>query len=145
MKCCDVQCSVHTTSGINSLDRQRYAWQVRFIADTEKISQSDLYPVMGSKLAEAGYELPRVWPSTHPEEDAVRAEGELTLTRPEWLQLLLSHPQHLLVTNTVRTLEMIGAFNPQTAPAPALTAVSAVSSNMLTGRGNSAAYHGHQI
>ena len=67
---------------------------------------------MGSKLAEAGYELPRVWPSTHPEEDAVRAEGELTLTRLEWLQLLLSHPQHLLVTNTVRTLEMIGAFNP---------------------------------
>ena len=115
-----MQCSVHTTSGINSLDRQRYALQVRFIADTENISQSNLYPVMGSKLAEAGYDLPQVWPATLPQEDAVRAEGDLTLSRLEWLNLLLSHPQHLLVTNTVRTLETIGAFQPSNSLLPTL-------------------------
>ena len=106
------QCSVHTTSGVNSLDRQRYAWQVRLIADTGDLSQDSKYPSMGDKLDTAGYQLPRLWPSTLPAEDAVRASGHLTLTRTEWLRLLLSHPQHLLVTNIVRTLEMVGAFNP---------------------------------
>ena len=108
------KCTVHTTSGLNSLARQRYAWQVRFINDTGeswRILESSLYPVLGSMLIDRGYWLPQVWPHTLPEEDEVRAGGHLTLTRLEHLGLLLSHPQHLLVTNTVRTLEAIGVFN----------------------------------
>ena len=117
------KCSVHTTSGINSLARQRYAWQIRFVADTGdswRHLESSLYPVMGSSLSDRGYSQPQVWPHTLAEEDEVRAGGHLTLTRLEWLRLLLSHPQHLLVTNTVRTLETIGAFQPSNSLLPTL-------------------------
>ena len=115
-------CSVHTSSGVNSLARQRYAWQVRFIADqgAPVFSQPGLYPVMGSALSDRGYSQPQVWPHTLTEEDEVRAGGHLTLTRLEWLRLLLSHPQHLLVTNTVRTLETLGAFHPSNSLLPTL-------------------------
>ena len=119
------KCSVHTTSGVNSLARQRYAWQVRLITEDSSLregasSQPSLYPVMGSSLADRGYSQPQVWPHTLPEEDEVRAGGHLTLSRLEWLRLLLSHPQHLLVTNTVRTLETIGAFQPSNSLLPTL-------------------------
>ena len=57
------KCSIHTTSGLNSLARQRYAWQVRFIPDTGdswRLLESKLYPVMGSFLTDRGYSLPQV-------------------------------------------------------------------------------------
>ena len=67
------KCSVHTTSGINSLARQRYAWQIRFVADTGdswRHLESSLYPVMGSSLSDRGYSQPQVWPHTECLEDS---------------------------------------------------------------------------
>ena len=55
---------------------------------------------------------PRLWPETLPEEDGVRREGHMTLTRWEWAWLMVSHPRHLVITTLVRAAEDWGIFQP---------------------------------
>ena len=55
---------------------------------------------------------PRLWPETLPEEDGVRREGHMTLTRQEWAWLMVSHPRHLVITTLVRAAEDWGIFQP---------------------------------
>jgi len=113
------KCTVHSASGVNSLGKQRYAWQIRFLTDPQPMVRGlyQPYPEMGDKYDTgtgfiSGVRYPRIFPTTLPEEDRVRGAGHVTLTRMEWLRLMLSYPDHLLVTNFVRTLESLGAFNP---------------------------------
>ena len=113
------KCTVHSASGINSLNRQRYAWQIRFLTDPQKFQRGlyQPYPELGDKFNTGsgfidGVRYPKVFPSTLPEEDIQHSGGHVTLSKMEWLLLMLSYPDHLLVTNFVRTMEYIGAFNP---------------------------------
>ena len=113
------KCTVHSASGLNSLGKQRYAWQIRFLTDPQPMVRGlyQPYPELGDKYDTgtgfiSGVRYPKMYPHTLPEEDSVRAAGHITLSRLEWLQLMLSYPDHLLVTNFVRTMESLGAFNP---------------------------------
>jgi len=113
------KCTVHSASGTNSLGRQRYAWQIRFLTDPQPMVRGmyQPYPEMGDKYETgtgfiSGVRYPKIFPSTLPEEDSVRAAGHITLTRLEWVKLMLSYPDHVLATNFVRTMESLGAFNP---------------------------------
>ena len=98
------KCLVHSSSGVNSLGRRRYAWQARFFTDPQDFHRGmyQSYPEMGTKHGGGvdardqedgevvgqmrGVKYPLLWPSTLEEEDRVRARGHVTLTRWEWLR-----------------------------------------------------------
>ena len=110
------KCMVHTTSGLNTLHKTRYAWQIRFFTE-EKEDKTGLfrpYLAIGDQyIQKVGLKYPKIFPKTLLEEDSIRSKGHVTLERWEYLQLLLSFPEHLFITNFVRTLEDFGLFNPQ--------------------------------
>lgn len=112
------KCLVHSSSGVNTLARRRWAWQVRFLSAPQDFRRGmyQSYPEMGQKHGGGlenegsieGVKYPLLFPETLPEEDAKRAEGHQTLTRGEWMWLMLSYPDHLLATNFVRLTENLG-------------------------------------
>ena len=50
----------------------------------------------------SGAKYPRVWPSTIPEEDRVRAGGHMVLGPGAWLELFMRQPSHLVITTFTR-------------------------------------------
>ena len=64
-------------------------------------------------IAKIGVRYPKIFPEILPEEESVRSAGHIIQTRLEYLQLLLSFPDHLFIAKAVRTLEDLSIFNPQ--------------------------------
>ena len=58
----------------------------------------------------SGAKYPRVWPSTIPEEDAVRAGGHMVLGPGAWLELFMRQPSHLVITTFTRAADTLGLF-----------------------------------
>jgi hypothetical protein len=117
------KCLVHSSSGVNTLGRRRYAWQARFMTSPQvfKRGMYQSYPEMGDKHgggAEVrevgsasriqGVKYPLLFPATLELEDRERAAGHVFLTKLEWLRLMISYPDHLLSTNFVRVTERLG-------------------------------------
>ena len=115
------KCTVHTSSGVNTRRLKRHAWQIRFFTDSQLFVRglNKAYPGMGTKFTNLsdphirGPKYPLLAPATLQQEDVVRNEGHMTLTRLEWAQLMLSHPRHLFVTSIVRYADTLGLFAPQ--------------------------------
>ena len=72
------KCSVHTSSGDNSVRASRQAWQIRFFSEPQMFVRGldKAYPGMGLKYVDpsqaeiTGAKYPRLWPHTLAEEDA---------------------------------------------------------------------------
>ena len=72
------KCSVHTSSGDNSVRASRQAWQIRFFSEPQIFVRGldKAYPGMGLKYVDpsqaeiTGAKYPRLWPHTLAEEDA---------------------------------------------------------------------------
>ena len=58
----------------------------------------------------SGAKYPRLWPSTIPEEDQVRAEGHMVLGPGAWLELFMRKPSHLVITTFTRAADNLGLF-----------------------------------
>ena len=68
------KCMVHSPSGINSLGRQRYAWQIRFFTEEQPAAEGLYQPYLaiGDKyIDKIGVRYPKIFPETLPEEDSV--------------------------------------------------------------------------
>merc|ERR1712126_472736 len=124
------KCLVHSSSGVNTVGRRRFAWQARYLAAPQVFPRAmyQYYPEMGTKHAGgiypgspeescnwassvstiSGIKYPLVFPQTIREEDEIRSRGHVILTHWEWFRLMLSYPKHLLATNFVRVAERLG-------------------------------------
>lgn len=58
----------------------------------------------------SGAKYPRLWPSTIPEEDQVRAGGHMVLSPGAWLELFMRTPSHLVITTFTRAADNLGLF-----------------------------------
>ena len=113
------KCTVHTCSGDNSLRLPRQAWQLRFFSEPQvsisnrkylqKLLSFQLfvrglnkaYPGMGSKYMNRGDDIsgpkyPRLWPRTVPDEDEIRRQGHMTLTRIGWYTNIICYLEQCL-------------------------------------------------
>ena len=82
------KCTVHTCSGDNTLGRPRHAWQIRLFSEPQLFIRglNKAYPGIGHKYLVdteyiAGPKYMRVWPGTVEDEDVVRRQGHMTLSR----------------------------------------------------------------
>ena len=64
----------------------------------------------GVKGSVGGARYPRLWPSTLPEEDRVRAGGHMVLGPGAWAQLFMLQPSHLVITTFTRAVDTLGLF-----------------------------------
>ena len=77
------KCSVHTSSGDNSVRASRQAWQIRFFSEPQMFVRGldKAYPGMGLKYVDpsqaeiTGAKYPRLWPHTLAEEDEVQSSN----------------------------------------------------------------------
>ena len=113
------KCTIHSSSGVNTMNIPRHAMQMRFFTEPQTLERGihTPYPEMGDKFAAkskflTGSKYPRIWPETLPEEDAVRAGGHMFLTKMEWISHLVKYPDHLLVTSVAAWAEYFGVFHP---------------------------------
>ena len=117
------KCTVHAASGINTARAKRMAFQMRFASSpVTKMRGSEgagallEFPYEGEKFAAGGEQMggvgwPRLWPSTLPEEDKLRAAGPLYKTRLEWCaHLLCRSPAFLAVSGVARALDSLIEF-----------------------------------
>ena len=58
----------------------------------------------------SGAKHPRLWPSTLPREDKVRAGGHMVLGPGAWVQLFMRQPSHLVITTFTRAADTLGLF-----------------------------------
>ena len=112
------KCTIHSSSGVNSMQIPRHALQMRFFTDPQTLERGirTPYPEMGDKFTDSsqflsGSKYPRMWPETLPEEDEVRARGHMFLTKMEWILHLVKYPDHLLVTSVAAWAEYFGVFH----------------------------------
>eukprot|EP01044_Picomonas_judraskeda_P007271 COSAG03_NODE_773_length_5911_cov_7.551961_4_plen_160_part_00 len=110
------KCTVHTTSGVNTVGAPRRAFQMRFASNPMPKKRLDglsgSFPADGTFFQSEGDEMggaayPLLWPATLASEDAPRSQGLLYKTRADWAALLASHPFHMLVTGFARTLAQV--------------------------------------
>ena len=114
------KCTVHATSGTNTARAKRLAFQMRFASSpvtkmrgSEEAGALIEFPYEGEKFASAGEEMggvgwPRLWPSTLPAEDKLRAAGPLYKSRWEWCtHLLCRSPAFLAVSGAARALDSL--------------------------------------
>ena len=114
------KCTIHSTSGVNTMKVPRHALQMRFFTDPQTLERGiqTPYPEMGDKFTNgsvflSGSKYPRIWPKTLEEEDAVRASGHMILTKLEWITHLAKYPDHLLVSCVASWAEYFGVFQPE--------------------------------
>ena len=58
----------------------------------------------------SGAKHPRLWPSTIPGEDKVRAGGHMVLGPGAWMQLFMRQPSHLAITTFTRAADTLRLF-----------------------------------
>ena len=56
----------------------------------------------------SGPQFPMIWPSTLPDEQKSIIQGDIMRTRQEWFFFMLRYPDHLFMSNIVRTVEALG-------------------------------------
>jgi hypothetical protein len=109
---------VHSGYGVNRRKIRRNSWQIKLFADPQEVEKELIEPYPSTGITDkknanyngflSGPQFPMIWPNIIPDEQKSIVQGDILRTRQEWFFCMLRYPDHLFMSNIVRTVEGLG-------------------------------------